>query len=101
MKFTRIKVRKIINEFKDNGLSKDKLILTLKNLRKSNYALSFYVEKNKKKQNTFFNKDKKELILNKNFFDQPHEVLFRSMSIQLNLLEINIMPQEAKKLIIF
>ena len=79
LKFTRIKVRKIINEFKDNGLSKDKLILTLKNLRKSNYALSFYVEKNKK-QNTFFNKDKKELILNKNFFDQPHEVLFRSMS---------------------
>ena len=79
LKFTRIKVRKIISEFKDSGLSKDKLFLTLKNLKRSNFALSFYVEKNKK-QNTFFNKDKKELILNKNFFDQPHEVLFRSMS---------------------
>ena len=48
LKYTRTKVRKIISEFKGNGFSKDKLFLTLKNLKKSNNALSFYVEKNKK-----------------------------------------------------
>ena len=49
------------------GLDKDKLFLTIKNLKKSNQALSFYVEKHKK-LNSFFYKKKKELILNKRFF---------------------------------
>ena len=85
IKYTRTRVRKIISEFKSNGFSKDKLFLTLKNLKKSNNALSFYVEKNKK-QNTFFNKDKRELILNNDFFYQPYEVLFRSMSDSIKLI---------------
>ena len=79
IKYKRIRIRKIINEFKDAGLDKAKLFLTLKNLKKSNQAISFYVEKNKK-LNSFFYKDKKELMLNKNFFNQPYEVVFRSIS---------------------
>ena len=78
-KYTRIRVRKIIDEFKKNGLDKDKLFLTLKNLKTSNHALSFYVEKNKK-FNSFFYKDKRELVLSKNFFNHPYEVIFRSIS---------------------
>jgi len=78
-KYTRIRTRKMINEFKINGMDKDKLFLTLKNLKKANSSLSFYVEENKK-LNSFFHKEKKELLLNKIFFNQPYEVLFRSIS---------------------
>ena len=45
IKFQRIKIRKIINEFRYNGLDKDKLFLTLKNLKKSNQALTFMLNK--------------------------------------------------------
>jgi tRNA(Ile)-lysidine synthase len=79
IKYTRIRIRKLIKEFQNNGFDKSKLFLTLKNLKKSNQALSFYVEKNKK-LNSFFYKDKKELVLDKFFFDHPYEVIFRSIS---------------------
>ena len=55
---TRIRIRKIISEFKNNGLNKDKLFLTIKNLRSSNEAVSFYVQQNIA-LNTFFNEKKK------------------------------------------
>ena len=79
VKYTRIRIRKLIKEFKNNGFDKAKLFLTLKNLKKSNQALSFYVEKNKQ-LNSFFFKDKRELVLNENFFNHPYEVIFRSIS---------------------
>ena len=84
-KFTRIRVRKLINEFQINGFDKDKLFLTLGNLKKSNKALSFYVDQNKR-LNLFFNKKKKELILNKHFFKHPYEVIFRSFSDSIKLI---------------
>ena len=48
-------------------------------MKKSNQAISFYVEKNKE-INSFFDKNKKQLILNEDFFKHPYEVLFRSLS---------------------
>ncbi|WP_075522657.1 tRNA lysidine(34) synthetase TilS [Candidatus Pelagibacter communis] len=77
--FKRIKIRSILNQFKKSGLDKDKLFLTLKNLKSSDQALKFYIEKNKKK-NSFFNVGKKCLILNESFFNNPYEVVFRSFS---------------------
>ena len=83
--FLRVKIRKIISQFKDSGLDKNKLLLTIKNLKKSNKALSFYVDQNKEK-NSFFHKNRKELILNDNFFNQSYEVVFRSLSDSLKLV---------------
>jgi len=77
--FQRIKIRNLISEFNKNGLDKNKLLLTLKNLKKSNQTIIFYVERNKK-LNSFFDKKKKQLTLNDNFFDQPYEIVFRSFS---------------------
>ena len=51
---------------KKMDLIKDKLFLTLKNLKKSNNALNFYVEQNKK-LNSFFDKKNKKLFLNEIF----------------------------------
>ena len=96
-KYTRIRIRKLINEFKNTGLDKDKLLLTLKNLKRSNHALSFYVEKNKE-LNSFLCKDKKELVLNKNFFDHPYEVVFRSISDCIRLVGNKYNAARGKKI---
>ena len=84
-KFQRIKLRNIISEFKNNGLDKNKLFLTLKNLKRSNQALIFYIEQNKK-QNSFLYKDNNEAVLNENFFIHPYEVVFRSLSDILKII---------------
>ena len=54
-KFTRIRIRKLISKFQKEGFEKDKLFLTLNNLKKSNHAISFYVNQNKK-SNSFFDR---------------------------------------------
>jgi tRNA(Ile)-lysidine synthase len=97
IKYMRIRIRKLINEFKNNGLDKDKLFLTLKNLKKSNQAISFYVERNKE-LNSFFYKDKKELVLNKNFFNHPYEVVFRSISDCIKLVGNKYNSTRGKKI---
>ena len=84
-KYTRIRIRKLINEFQNNGLDKDKLFLTINNLKRSNQSLLFYVEQNKR-LNSFLNEDNKELFLNSLFFDNPHEVVFRSFSDYIQLV---------------
>ncbi len=83
--FQRIKIRNIISEFKKNGLEKDKLLLTLKNLKKSNKALIFYTEQNKE-LNSFFHKKNNELVLNENFFSHPYEIVFRSLTDSLKMI---------------
>ena len=84
-KYTRIKIRKLLSQLDNNGLSKDKLLLTMKNLKRSDQAILFYVKQNKK-INSFFNIKKKEMILNKEFFNHPYEIVFRSLSDSLKLV---------------
>ncbi len=95
--FQRIKVRNLINEFKENGLDKDKLFLTLKNLKMSNEALKFYVQQNKE-LNSFLNKKNRQLILNENFFSHPYEVVFRSMSDSLKMIGDKYYSARGKKI---
>ena len=84
-KYTRIRIRNLINEFKIEGFEKDKLFLTLKNLKKSNQAILFYVNENKR-LNSFFDKNQRKLVLNKFFFNQPYEIVFRSFSDSISLI---------------
>ena len=84
-KYTRIRIRKLINELQKEGFEKDKLFLTLNNLKKSNLAVSFYVNENKR-LNSFLDKDKNRLILDKSFFRQPYEIVFRSFSDSIKLI---------------
>ena len=57
----------------------------MKNLKRSDQAILFYVKHNKE-INSFFNVKKKELILNKEFFNHPYEIVFRSLSDSLKLV---------------
>jgi len=56
-----------------------KFLLTIKNLTDSNETIKFYVAKNLK-DNSYLYKNKSKIILNEEFFNQPHEVTFRSLS---------------------
>ncbi len=76
-KFKRIRMRKLIKTLEVEGLDKNKLKLTIQNLRASNDAINFYTKKNIY-QNSFFFKDKNTFFINKFFFAQPSEIVFRS-----------------------
>ena len=95
--FKRVKVRKIINNFKIIGLEKDKLFLTLKNLKNSNNTITFYTEENKKK-NSYFDKKNNKLFLNKSFFNQPYEVVFRAFSDSLKIIGGRYFSARGKKI---
>ena len=78
-KFNRIKIRNFIKQLKLTGFDKNKFQLTLENLKRSDKTIRFYVERNKKINSTMSQK-KNELILNRDFFDNSYEVVFRSLS---------------------
>jgi len=75
--FKRIRIRKLINVLELEGLDKNKLKLTIKNLKDSNNAIKFYTKNNIDKNSIFF-KEKNTFFLNKSFFNQPNEITFRS-----------------------
>ena len=95
--FKRVKIREIINKFKVNGLDKDKLFLTLKNLKTSNKTIEFYTEQNKN-FNSILDKKNKKLILNEIFFNQPYEVVFRSFSDSLKIVGKKYFSARGKKI---
>ena len=78
-KFKRVRIRKLIKYLQNDGLDKNKFLLTIKNLKDSNETIKFYVAKNLK-DNSCIYKDKSKIILNEEFFNQPHEVTFRSLT---------------------
>ena len=78
-KFKRVRIRKLIKNLQSDGLDKNKFLLTIKNLKDSNETIKFYVAKNLR-DNSFIYKDKSKIILNAEFFNQPHEVIFRSLT---------------------
>ena len=78
-KFKRVRIRKLIKNLQKDGLDKNKFLLTIKNLSDSNETIKFYVAKNLK-DNSYIYKDKRKIILNEEFFNQPHEVTFRSLT---------------------
>ena len=83
--FKRIRIRNLMENLKKEGLDKKKLKLTIRNLKDSNQSINFYVKKNIDQNTRFFNK-KNTFILNNFFFDQSHEVIFRSLSFLMKLI---------------
>ncbi len=96
-KYQRIKIRKLLKELEKNGLGKKKFLKTIKNLKNSNKVVNFYVNENLKK-NTFLNNKKESLILNKQFFQQPYEVIFRALSECLRLIGKKYYSARGRKL---
>ena len=77
--YKRTRIRNLLYSLEKEGLDKKKLILTISNLKDSNNSIKFYVNKNLKENLTFVKK-KNTHILSNIFFNQSHEVIFRSLT---------------------
>ena len=96
-KFQRIRIRKLIEELRKDGLDMNKFLKTIKNLKYSNNVINFYVDENLK-QNTFFSNKDKRLILNRSFFLKSYEVVFRGLSDSLKKIGGKYYSVRGKKL---
>ena len=77
--YKRTRIRNLLHSLEKEGLDVKKLKLTINNLKDSDESIKFYVDKNLKK-NTFFSNKNNTYILNYNFFEQSHEIIFRSLT---------------------
>ena len=96
-KYLRVRIRKLLKELKKDGLNEKKIFQTLLNLKYSNEVVKFYVSENLRKNTFFLEKDNK-LVINKKFFQQPYEVIFRSLSESLRLIGGKYYSVRGKKL---
>jgi len=95
--FKRTRVRNLLLSLEKEGLDKKKLMLTISNLKDSDKSITFYVDKNLK-ENVIFFKKKNICILNKNFFNQSHEVIFRSLTNIIQKLGKKYYPVRGKSM---
>ena len=95
--FKRIRVRKLLQSLEKEGLDKNKLVLTINNLKDSDQSIKFYKNKNMK-ENTVFLKEKKTCILKKEFFDQAHEVILRSLTTIIQTIGKKYYPTRGKSI---
>ena len=96
-KYQRTKIRNLIEELEKNGLDRKKFLKTINNLKNSNKVVDYYVNENLKK-NTFYDYKRLNLIINKQFFQQPYEVIFRALSESLRLVGKRYYSVRGKKL---
>ena len=95
--YKRTRVRNLLQLLEKEGFDKKKLILTINNLKDSDKSIKFYVDRNLK-ENVIFLKIKNIYILNQNFFNQSHEIIFRSMSQIIQKLGKKYYPVRGKSL---
>ena len=96
-KFKRVKIRNFLKKLEMEGLDRNKFFLTIKNLKFANETIKFYNKKNLE-ENTFFSKDKKVVLLKKEFFYQSQEVVFRSFSEIIKFIGKKYYPTRGKKI---
>ena len=96
--YKRTRIRSLLNSLEKEGLDLKKLKLTINNLKDADKSIKFYVERNLKK-NVFLVKKKNIYILNNNFFDQSHEVIFRSLTNLIQMLGNKYYPVRGKSII--
>ena len=96
-KFLRVRIRNLIHELQKSGLNKNFFFKTIENLKYSNFTTNYYVSESLRK-NSFFSKKSNKLILNKAFFEQPHEIVFRTLSESIKLVGKKYYSVRGKKI---
>ena len=96
--FKRTRVRNLLQLIEKEGFDKKKLILTINNLKDSDKSIKFYVKRNLK-ENVIFLRKTNAYVLNHKFFNQSHEIIFRSISEIIWALGKKNYPVRGKSLI--
>ena len=91
--FTRSRIRNFLEK---ESFNINKLKLTLKNLKKSNEAIEYYVKKNID-ENCIYFKRKNRFILSSKFFINSDEILFRSFNFIFTKISKKTYPPRGKK----
>ena len=95
--YKRTRIRNLLYSLEKEGLDTRKLKLTINNLKDSDESIKFYVDRNLKK-NVVFLKRKNICILSYDFFDQAHEIIFRSLSSIIQRLGKKYYPVRGKSI---
>ena len=95
--FKRVKIRNLIKTLELEGLDTKKFNLTIKNLKFANNSIKYFTEKNIINNSTAFHK-KKSIFLSKEFFNQPEEVVFRSLTEIIKIVGKKYYPVRGKKI---
>ncbi|MDA7714869.1 tRNA lysidine(34) synthetase TilS [Candidatus Pelagibacter sp.] len=95
--YKRTRIRTLLESLEKEGLDLKKLKLTIDNLRDSDKSIRFYVKKNLK-DNSVYIKTKDTYILDCNFFDQSHEVIFRSLTFAIQKIGKKYYPVRGKSI---
>ncbi|MDA7695489.1 tRNA lysidine(34) synthetase TilS [Candidatus Pelagibacter sp.] len=95
--YKRTRIRTLLESLEKEGLDLKKLKLTIDNLKDSDKSIRFYVRKNLK-ENSAHIKTKGICILNNNFFDQSHEVVFRSLTFIIQKIGKKYYPVRGKSI---
>ena len=95
--YKRTRIRNLLYSLEKEGLDIKKLKLTINNLKDSDKSIKYYVDKNLKK-NVVFLKRKNTYILSYNFFDQSHEIIFRSLTKLIQKLGGKYYPVRGKSI---
>ena len=96
-KYQRTKIRNLFQGLQKVGLDTRKFLKTLKNLKNSDKVVNFYVRRNLS-DNSFFSKKNNKLVLKKEFFLQPDEIVFRSLAESIRLIGMKYYLVRGKKL---
>jgi len=95
--YKRTRIRTLLESLEKEGLDLKKLKLTIDNLRDSDKSIKFYVKKNLK-DNSVHIKTKDTCILNHSFFNQSHEVVFRSLTFVIQKIGKKYYPVRGKSI---
>ena len=95
--YKRTRIRNLLYSLEKEGLDVKKLKLTISNLKDSDKSIRFYVDRNLKKNVVFMN-TKNLYILKTSFFDQSHEIIFRSLTKLIQKLGKKYYPVRGKSI---
>jgi tRNA(Ile)-lysidine synthase len=95
--YKRTRIRNLLYSLEKEGLDVKKLKLTINHLKDSDKSIKFYVDRNLKK-NVVFLKNNNVYILSYNFFDQSHEIIFRSLTKLIQKLGKKYYPVRGKSI---
>jgi len=93
--YKRTRIRNLLKTLAKEGLDKKKLKLTINNLKDSDKSIKFYVNRNLENNSVFLKKDN-IYILSYGFFDQSHEIIFRSLTTVIQKIGKNYYPVRGK-----